>query len=128
MTADTTDPKIWIERADEDFRAACVIAEQKKELWSQIGFLLQQAAEKYLKAFLISKQIRFPKTHNLEYLQDLCTDIEQEFNNIDFGNLTSYAVDFRYPIMFSANEKKGQNIEQYFEIVTKVKNIVISHI
>ncbi len=121
-------PQIWIDKADEDLRAARLIAEREKRLWAQIGFLLQQATEKYLKAFLISKQIRFPKTHNLEYLQEMCADIEQEFRNIDFGDMTLYAVDFRYPAMFPAGEEETEDIEQYFEIVKKVRNIVITHI
>lgn len=35
-------------------------------------FHAQQAAEKYLKAYLISRQIKFPKTHDLKALLNLC--------------------------------------------------------
>ena len=32
---------------------------------SAVGFHCQQAAEKYVKAYLIWKQVDFPKTHNI---------------------------------------------------------------
>ena len=31
-------------------------------------FHAQQAAEKYLKAYLVSRLVNFPKTHDLQYL------------------------------------------------------------
>lgn len=53
--------------------------------------------EKYLKAYLISKSVDFGKTHNLEYLIKLCSEIDKDFEDIKVGDLSFYAVEVRYP-------------------------------
>lgn len=71
----------WIKKANNDLKVA------ENELFiggndivmDAICFHSQQAVEKYLKAFLISKQIEFGKTHNLEYLIELCIKIDARF-------------------------------------------------
>lgn len=50
-------------------------------------FHAQQAAEKYLKSYLVSKQIQFPKIHDLRSLVSLCTEI-----NPSFIKLSEYAI------------------------------------
>jgi HEPN domain-containing protein len=44
-------------------------------------FHAQQAVEKYLKAYLISRNIIFPKTNDLKYLLKSCTEINNNFFN-----------------------------------------------
>ncbi len=62
-----------------------------------ICFHCQQTVEKYLKAYLISNNFDFGKTHNLEYLIELCSKHDKGFRRIDVGNLSFYAVEIRYP-------------------------------
>mgnify|MGYP005777457989 CR=1 FL=1 len=62
-----------------------------------ICFHAQQAVEKILKAFLVKNNIEFNKIHNLETLRKLSSTVDNEFNNIDFGNLNYYGVATRYP-------------------------------
>ena len=45
-------------------------------------FHAQQAAEKYIKAYLVSRLINFPKTHDLQSLLNLCISVNQSFNNV----------------------------------------------
>jgi ribosome-associated protein YbcJ (S4-like RNA binding protein) len=50
------DPSIvreWLDKADEDFRFAEANLREGSEFYAQICFHFQQAAEKYLKAFII---------------------------------------------------------------------------
>jgi HEPN domain-containing protein len=42
-----------------------------------VTFLAQQAAEKFLKAYLVWKQVNFPKTHNIGALLVLISDIDK---------------------------------------------------
>jgi HEPN domain-containing protein len=65
-------------------------------------FHSQQAAEKYLKAFLVSRQILFPKTHDLQSLLQLCIESNPSFNHIvePVIRLTDYAITPRYPDAF----------------------------
>ena len=63
----------WVEIAEEDL----ILANHAFTLSSNIPYRLicyhaQQCAEEYLKAFLVSRMIDFPYTHNLEALVNLC--------------------------------------------------------
>ncbi len=62
-------------------------------------FHAQQAAEKYLKAYLVLKNLPFPKTHDLEVLVRLCASENPFFGNILFEarSLLRYAITPRYP-------------------------------
>ncbi|MBV9962444.1 MAG: HEPN domain-containing protein [Parafilimonas sp.] len=65
-------------------------------------FHAQQAGEKYLKAYLVSKQINFPKTHDLQSLLNLCIEINSSFKEIlePAIKLSDYAIAPRYPDAF----------------------------
>ena len=62
-------------------------------------FHAQQAAEKYLKAFLVWYQVEFRKTHDMLELLNLVADIAHELQDIlsETVNLTPYGVEYRYP-------------------------------
>ena len=65
-------------------------------------FHAQQAAEKYLKAYLVSKQISFPKTHDLQALLNICVVVDYIFNQLTepIIGLSDYAIAPRYPDAF----------------------------
>lgn len=65
-------------------------------------FHAQQAAEKYLKAYLTYYSLDFPFVHDLERLVDLCAHRDPSFRNIRTvgRDLTPYAVIPRYDIDF----------------------------
>ena len=64
-----------------------------------IAFHCQQAAEKYLKALLVSLQVEFPKTHDLEELLDVLStvaaDVASDLEGVKF--LSPFGVKIRYP-------------------------------
>jgi HEPN domain-containing protein len=64
-----------------------------------IAFHCQQAVEKYLKAFLIWRQIEFPKTHDIAKLLDLVATANAVLAESlrDAEALTPFGVDLRYP-------------------------------
>ena len=66
----------------------------------------QQCAEKSLKAFLIYKDIEYPKTHDLKLLCKMCQDIDNSFAEIisPCAHLTPYGVAARYPDELSPDE------------------------
>lgn len=63
-----------------------------------IGFHLQQAAEKLLKALLAAREVRYGRIHNLRALMDLLTDagcpLPERLQDLDaltpFGTLLRY--------------------------------------
>lgn len=87
----------WISKAEEDFSVVLQLLELESPAKGIIGFHCQQAAEKFLKAFLVYHEIDFPKTHNLEYLIELCSHIDPGFSEINLLNLTDFGVEMRYP-------------------------------
>ena len=89
----------WRRKAEGDLLAAERLLEVQQGDYFAVAFHSQQAAEKFLKAFLVRFQILFPKTHNIEQLLQLATpsapSLEEEL--VSAVILTPYGVEFRYP-------------------------------
>lgn len=117
--------KNWVVKAMEDFNIA------KHELsfpevevsTSPVCFHCQQVTEKLLKAFLVLKDIDFGKTHDVEYLLELCINQDIEFEKLNIGNLKFYAVEVRYPEEFYIPSIEEAN--ECFEIAEKIKEFVL---
>ncbi len=62
-----------------------------------LSFHAQQAIEKSLKAYLILLDEEPARTHSLEILLEAIHDKDPTFPRYDFGRLTDYAVQHRYP-------------------------------
>jgi HEPN domain-containing protein len=56
--------------------AAEILATRELDDYSTCAFHCQQAAEKYLKAYLVRQQIEFRKTHALGHLLHLASQAE----------------------------------------------------
>ena len=89
--------KGWLRKAESDLTNAGLCIEQEQAL-DTACFHAQQAAEKYLKAYLTTNEIDFPFIHNLEKLIDLCAQRDISFLSIKAlsQELTPYAVELRY--------------------------------
>lgn len=89
----------WLKKAEGDLRAAEVMIGADLEDWFAAAFHAQQAAEKFLKAFLVRHQIPFPKTHDLNQLLDLTVkaDGSLKTESASAAMLTPFGVEFRYP-------------------------------
>ncbi len=115
----------WIIKAKEDFKVVKhEMGLPKEEIASSaVCFHCQQFVEKLLKAYLTYKGIDFGKTHNLEFLLEICKNQDSDFEGLDVGNLTFYAVEVRYPDEFyipSFEETKecyelAMQIKEFFE-------------
>ncbi len=67
-------------------------------LYEHLCFHAQQAAEKALKAVLLTHGITLPRTHDLAFLMDrLPPAISLPPGMIDLPTLSKYAVQHRYP-------------------------------
>ena len=90
----------WMERAENDIASALYLAENMKPAPIEIiCFHCQQAAEKYLKAFLAYNDQEPLKTHNLAELINLCSEYSSDFSVLSSKCefLTPFAVRTRYP-------------------------------
>ncbi|HEY6976963.1 MAG TPA: HEPN domain-containing protein [Chitinophagaceae bacterium] len=90
-------------------------------------FHAQQATEKYLKAYLVSKQIHFPKIHDLQALTILCANINPVFNTIiePALNLSDYAIAPRYPDAF--DDITIDDARKAYEDTITIKNFTLEH-
>ncbi len=96
----------WIRKADGDLRVAQICL-NARESYDAVCFHSQQAAEKFLKAFLELKGLLIPKTHQIEQLVELCSNFEPAFEKL-YGigiQLTPYSIRARYDIEFWPPER-----------------------
>ena len=89
----------WLTKAQSDLASAEVLLANKPSILDTACFHCQQAAEKFLKAFLVFKGVKFEKSHSMTYLINLCIKAETTFTEIQeqAETLTPFAVEVRYP-------------------------------
>jgi len=88
----------WLRHARSDLAMAEAGQAEKDVLPESLCFHAQQAAEKALKAVLISANVEFPRTHNIKSLTELLPDTVPRAAILDdAATLTEYAVATRYP-------------------------------
>jgi HEPN domain-containing protein len=89
----------WIRKAEIDLATAQHLYEGGELYAHGTSFHAQQAAEKYLKAFLVWHQVEFRKTHDMQELLNLVSGIDHKLQDVlsESVNLTPYGVEYRYP-------------------------------
>jgi len=92
-----SDPKEWLNRARSNLERAAVPTPHS--YLEDLCFDAQQAAEKAIKAVLLSRAIRFPYIHDLDELLELTRAAGIEVTSVveQAGLLSQYAVAARYP-------------------------------
>jgi len=92
-------PDEWLSHAKSDLRLASLAAGDELVRREQVCFHAQQAAEKAIKAVLLSREIEFPLTHDIEELLEIAESngIKLPEDIREAGLLTPYAVESRYP-------------------------------
>ncbi len=92
-------PAQWITHAESDLRLARLGADDLSILREQVCFHAQQAAEKALKAVLLSQGIEFPYTHDIKGLLKIAEASALVIPRAvqEAARLTPYAVESRYP-------------------------------
>jgi HEPN domain-containing protein len=90
----------WVQKAENDFSSAQYLAQNMRPVPTEIVcFHCQQAAEKYLKAFLVHNDQEPPKTHDLIELTKLCNEFGMDFSLLlpKCEYLIPFAARTRYP-------------------------------
>jgi len=115
----------WLSKAEEDFSAAKSLITYGASFLSTVCFHSQQAAEKYLKAFLTYHQVEFPKTHDIDELLDLIAPTDKKLSESlrDVIVLTNYGVDVRYPGDFP--NVTFSDAEEAIQMAEKVRRLVL---
>lgn len=88
----------WLRYAREDMTAAASLRKDEAFVPRHVCWLAQQAAEKAIKAALVSLQSEFPRTHDLDLLCNLLPDDwSLHRHRSALAQLSEWAVEARYP-------------------------------
>jgi len=117
-------PADWVRLAERDWkRVERLLDEHDPEL---AGFCLQQAVEKFLKAFLLSRGWQLRRIHNLDTLLDDAITYDASFE--DFRGvcqkITAFYFVERYPFIVETDmveEDVRSSLEQVKELIEKLR-------
>jgi HEPN domain-containing protein len=122
--------KAWFAKASSDMRSAeIILATGMDDLPADmVCFHCQQAAEKYLKGFLTSRETEYPLTHSLKALVEKAMGLDNTFAIIleKAESLTPYAVTIKYPDDFRMPSR--EEAESAFAIASEIKNFVLQRV
>ena len=116
--------KEWRRLAEMDLLSAEYLLNMHPIPLEIICYHCQQAAEKYLKGYLIINGKNPPKTHDLDELCKLCTEISTVFTDIadHCSDLTAYGVQPRYPMDIKLAE---QDTKQALYSTKIIRDLII---
>lgn len=117
-------PREWFRIAEKDFKRAEQLL--KLDDAEGAGYNLQQAVEKYLKGFLLSKGWKLKRVHDLEVLLNDALRYEptlEEFRGL-CQRITDYFLLDRYPLPTSitlTNRQVENSIDQVQKLIAKLQ-------
>jgi HEPN domain-containing protein len=116
------DAILWFYKADADFDSAKILNNAEKKHTEIICYLCAQAVEKYLKGYLIYNDNKIENTHNLPYLNKLCIDYNNHFDEIkmECSTLNKFNNNIRYPDGIETNEN---DVALSLRITEKIINL-----
>src|SRR3990172_12509430 len=115
----------WLSKAKEDFDFGLVNLGENKPFYAQICFHFQQAAEKFLKAYIVAKELEFARLHDLPRLLKICAEDDPAFEDLreDCEYLTTYYIETRYPVYWPTNFSVDET-RKAFESAARIKRFV----
>lgn len=118
----------WLRKAHEDELNAGSLLKHRDGAASGVCFLSHQMAEKYLKAYLVAKQNRFPKIHPLDRLVEFCAEHDPMFFALGAtaAQLDPYYTPARYPA--DIPEFGWSDGERAFALAEKIKRFVLERL
>lgn len=115
--------KGWFLKAEQDIKNIEIIldADNIDAPYDTLCFHAQQASEKYLKGFLAFHSLPIPRTHDIEELLQLCSQINNDFSGIIAESviLSQYAVATRYDFEFWPDRTEVENSLRIALIIKK---------
>lgn len=129
---DSRIPTDWFTRAERDLAAARhLLSEEESDFVLPAAMLLQQAVEKYLKGYLLSRGQKLKRTHDLLELLDEALPDTPELAQYDAAciKITEYYTEQSYPPLVTSdlsNEEVLQSMVEASELITVIKRRVIT--
>ena len=115
----------WLEKANADIEAAEFLSSGEATFHGIVGFHAQQAAEKYIKAYLTWHQVVFGKTHDIGELLDRVDKCDPGLADVlqDAVVLSKYGVEVRYPA--DVPELSKADVTEAVELAKAVRNAIL---
>ena len=117
----------WIDYAQRDLESSKFLLSMRPIPLEIVCYHCQQAAEKFLKSFLISNSEQIKRTHDLQYLCKLCIKFDSSFSTLEDAciDLTEYGIQARYPFRINLEESDMRlaikNAELIRDFIIKLK-------
>lgn len=117
----------WIQKAEHDLQTAEVALDLSRPITDTAGFHCQQAVEKLLKAFLLSKDWDPEKIHDLRALTLRCARFDDGFRGLmeQVAPLTAFAVRYRYP---GPNDPTVREANEALTVARTVRDFVLQRL
>ncbi len=120
--------RLWLAKAENDLLNIRNNLYAAQVPWDTVCFHAQQAAEKHLKAFLVSCGKLAPRSHDLVALLALCVEAEPALGVLeaDCRRLTYYGTTSRYPDeTYEPDEEDGR---QAFAASLRIQQLILQHL
>ena len=116
-------PDDWFRIGKKDLTRAKILL--NAEDYEGAGFHIQQAVEKYVKGFLLSKGWKLRRIHELETILNDVVMYEPSFERFrtEFQKITEFYIEERYPLMVSSEltkEEVNKSFEAALEIIEEI--------
>ncbi len=119
----------WLAKADEDLEFGRLNLEERKNFFAQICFHFQQAAEKYLKAFIVAKEIEFKRIHDLGLRLKMAARVDGSLEELkdDCEYLAAFYIEARYPVHWPTNFTRDEATKG-LEAVRRIQGAIIERL
>jgi HEPN domain-containing protein len=123
---DSLIPTDWYAKAEEDLRAARALLDDKVRLYGVAAFHIQQALEKYMKGFLLSKGWTLQRIHDLSKLLNDLVAYEPAFAKYKSlcVRVTEFYFESRYPLFpasVAVEKEVKQMLSEAEELITEIQ-------
>ena len=117
--------KDWVKKADEDLEFAAVNLNEGRTFYPQICFHFHQAAEKYLKAFIIAHDLEFRRIHDLPVLLGICSAEDSTLEELRDAceYLNAFYVETRYPVYWPTSFSR-EEATRAFEAADQISTVI----
>ena len=116
----------WLAKAEEDYGFA-VESIRDTSYYAPVCFHFHQAAEKYLKAFIIAHDLEFRPVHNLLELVRICQAKAPDVSEIEEAcyYLNPFYIDTRYPVHWPTHYDK-KIADRAMECAAAIRSWILS--
>ncbi len=115
----------WLKIADDDLLFAKA-GWQESNISGHACFMRQQIVEKYLKGFLVSRNVKPLRIHDLPKILEMCIEIDGDFKQFTdrCEILSGYYIATRYPLDMP-QDYSAKQVKEAFTVVEKIKGFIV---